>query len=58
MPAAFAHAAKLRQAPANQAIELELEFRTPDAVRDYARSRGIVAIAWVGNDGAIVEESL
>jgi ATP phosphoribosyltransferase regulatory subunit len=58
MPAAFAHAAKLRQASDNQVIELELEFRSPDAVRDYARSRGIAAIAWVGNDGAIVEESL
>ena len=58
MPAAFAHAAKLRQASDNQVIELELEFRTPDAVRDYARSRGIAAIAWVGNDGAIESESL
>jgi ATP phosphoribosyltransferase regulatory subunit len=58
MPAAFAHAAKLRQLPDSQAIELELEFRSPDAVRDYARSRGISAIAWVGNDGEIIEESL
>ena len=58
MPAAFAHAAKLRQLPDSQAIELELEFRSPDAVRDYARSRGIAAIAWVSDDGAIVEESL
>jgi len=58
MPAVFAHAAKLRQAPNNQAIELELEFRSADLVRDYARSRGIAAIAWVGNDGAIVEERL
>ncbi len=56
MPAAFAHASKLRQLPASQAIELELEFRSPDAVRDYARSRGISAIAWVSDDGAIVEE--
>ena len=58
MPAAFAHAAQLRQASDNQVIELELEFRTPDAVKDYARSRGIGAIAWVGNDGAIESESL
>jgi len=58
MPAAFAHAAKLRQASDKQVIELELEFRAADAVRDYARSRGIAAIAWVGNDGAIVEERL
>jgi ATP phosphoribosyltransferase regulatory subunit len=58
MPAAFAHAAKLRQLPDSQAIKLELEFRSPDAVRDYARSRGISAIAWVSDDGAIVEESL
>jgi hypothetical protein len=58
MPAAFAHAAKLRQVPSSQAIELELEFRSADVVRDYARSRGIAAIAWVGNDGAIVEERL
>jgi len=63
MPAAFAHAAKLRQAPHSKVveckvIELELEFRSPDVVRDYARSREIVAIAWVENDGAIVEELL
>ena len=58
MPAAFAHAAKLRQLPDSQAIELELEFRSPDVVRDYARSRGISAIAWVSDDGAIIEESL
>jgi ATP phosphoribosyltransferase regulatory subunit len=58
MPAAFAHAAKLREAPDNQTIELELEFRSADAVRDYARSRSISAIAWVGNDGAILEETL
>ncbi|NUN64137.1 ATP phosphoribosyltransferase regulatory subunit [Pseudanabaena biceps] len=58
MQFAFAHAAKLRQDSAMGAIELELEFRTTDAVRDHARSRGIAQIAWVSSDGAIELESL
>lgn len=56
MQATFAHAAQLRQAHDSPAIELELEFRSEDAIRDHARSRGIPEIAWVSNDGAIVQE--
>jgi ATP phosphoribosyltransferase regulatory subunit len=58
MQAAFAHAAKLRQDPDTKALEIELEFRAADAVRDHARLRGIPAIAWVSNDGAIESETL
>jgi ATP phosphoribosyltransferase regulatory subunit len=58
MQSAFAHAALLRQDPNIEAIELELEFRAEDAVRDHARSRGISQIAWVSNDGAISLETV
>ncbi len=58
MQSAFAHAAKLRQEPQIEAIELELEFRDADVVRDHARSRGISQIAWVSSDGAIVSETI
>jgi ATP phosphoribosyltransferase regulatory subunit len=58
MQAAFAHAALLRQAPDIEAIELELEFRSEDTVREHARSRGISKIAWVSSDGAIGLEAI
>ncbi len=58
MQAAFAYAAKLRQASDLEAIELELEFRSADSVRDHARSRGIPQIAWVSSDGAIDSEMI
>ena len=58
MHAAFAHAALLRQDPDIEAIELELEFRAEELVRDHARSRGISQIAWVNNDGAIASETI
>jgi ATP phosphoribosyltransferase regulatory subunit len=58
MQAAFAHAALLRQDPDMEAIELELEFRDEELVRDHARSRGISQIAWVNNDGAIASETI
>ncbi|ELS33370.1 MULTISPECIES: ATP phosphoribosyltransferase regulatory subunit [Pseudanabaena] len=56
--AAFAHAAQLRQSSDLEAVELELQFRAVEAVRDQARSRGIPKIAWVSSDGAIVSETL
>lgn len=58
MQAAFAYAAKLRQSPDIEAIELELEFRDADVVRNHARSRGIPQIAWVSGDGAIDPETI
>ena len=58
MQAAFAHATKLRQEPQTEAIELELEFRDADVVRDHARSRGIPQIAWVSGNGEIIEETI
>ena len=56
MQAAFAHAAQLRQSSDLEAVEIELEFRSDDAVRAHVKSRGILAIAWVSNDGAITTE--
>ncbi len=58
MQAAFAHAALLRQDSDIEAIELELEFRGENAVREHARSRGIRQIAWVSSDGAIGLETI
>jgi ATP phosphoribosyltransferase regulatory subunit len=58
MQAAFAHATQLRQSAESPAIELELEFRSADAIRDHARSRGIPAIAWVSDNGAIELENI
>jgi len=58
MQSAFAYAAQLRQDPQIEAIELELEFRDVDAVRGYARSRGIPKVAWISNDGAINLETI
>ena len=58
MQAAFSYAAKLRQDLDIEAIELELEFRAAEAVREYARSRGIPKIAWVNNDGTIDLEAV
>ncbi len=58
MQAAFAQAALLRQDPEIEAIELELEFRGENAVREHARSRGIRQIAWVSSDGAISLETI
>jgi len=58
MQAAFAHATLLRQDPNIEAIELELEFRAEDIVRDHARSRRIPQIAWVSKDGAIALETI
>ena len=58
MQAAFAHASLLRQAPDIEAIELELEFRAEDVVREHVRSRGIAKIAWVSSDGAIDLETI
>ena len=58
MQTAFTHAAFLRQQPNIEAIELELEFRDANTVRNHARSRGIPQIAWVSYDGAIDVETL
>ncbi|MFM7887330.1 MAG: ATP phosphoribosyltransferase regulatory subunit [Pseudanabaena sp.] len=58
MQAAFAHAAQLRQDPQIDAIELELEFRDVDVVRNHAQSRSIPQIAWVSSDGVIATETI
>jgi ATP phosphoribosyltransferase regulatory subunit len=56
--ATFSHAARLRQQFPQQAIEIDLEFRSQEEVRDRARSRGIQQIVWVKGEGALEMESL
>jgi ATP phosphoribosyltransferase regulatory subunit len=55
---AFTHAASLRQQLPMQAVEVELEFRSQDEVRNHARSRGIKQIAWVMNDQDVELEAI
>lgn len=55
---AFSHAARLRQQSPMQAIEIELEFRSQQEVREHARSRRIKQIAWVTSNDAVEVESL
>lgn len=60
--ATFAHAAELRrssQANSNRnVVEVALEWREPEAVRNHARSRGIKQIAWVSSDQAVTVEQV
>lgn len=57
--AAFAHAQKLRNSHELVRVELDLQqHQTPEAVRDYARERGIHEIAWVKGDGLTEIEAL
>jgi ATP phosphoribosyltransferase regulatory subunit len=56
--AAFSQAANLRQQFPQQAIEIELEFRSQQEVRDRARSRGIPQIAWVKGENTTEMEAL
>lgn len=49
---AFAYAQKIRESTNLVRVEVDLDQRdNPDAVRDYARRRGISQIAWVTADG-------
>lgn len=56
--AAFTYAQKLRNSEHLVRVEIELEGRSPDAIRDYARNRQIARIAWIQADGAPVIETL
>lgn len=56
--AAFAYAAKLRDAMHLVRVELDLGDRTPDQIREYARQRRIQQIAWISAAGLPVIESV
>jgi ATP phosphoribosyltransferase regulatory subunit len=56
---AFAYAQKIRESTNLVRVEVDLDQRaSQDAVRDYARHRGISQIAWVGADGTPEIETL
>jgi ATP phosphoribosyltransferase regulatory subunit len=56
--AAFAYAQKLRSSNHKVQVEMELEGRDSDTIREYARSRRIGQIAWIKTEGMPTIESL
>ncbi|MEH2072672.1 MAG: ATP phosphoribosyltransferase regulatory subunit [Nostoc sp.] len=56
--AAFAYAQKLRDSTDLVRVEMDLLRRNADAIRQYARDRGIAQIAWIKADGSPKIESL
>ncbi len=56
--AAFAYAQKLRNSNHKVQVEMELEGRESDIIREYARSRRIGQIAWIKAEGMPTIESL
>ncbi|BAY78495.1 putative histidyl-tRNA synthetase 2 [Nostoc linckia NIES-25] len=55
---AFAYAQKLRDSTHLVRVEMDLGGRDADAIRQYARDRGIAQIAWIKPDGSPKIESL
>ncbi len=55
---AFAYAQKLRDSTHLVRVEMDLGDRDADAIRQYARDRGIAQIAWIKADGLPKIESL
>lgn len=49
---AFAYAQKLRDSTDLVRVEIDLGTRDADAIRQYARDRGIAQIAWIKADGS------
>jgi ATP phosphoribosyltransferase regulatory subunit len=56
--AAFAYAEKLRNSLHLVRVEMDLGGRDPDAIREYARHRGIHQIAWLKAEGLPIIEPL
>ncbi|MEH2334036.1 ATP phosphoribosyltransferase regulatory subunit [Nostoc sp.] len=56
--AAFAYAQKLRDSTDLVRVEIDLGGRDVDAIRQYARDRGIAQIAWIKANGSPTIESL
>ncbi|MBW4613845.1 MAG: ATP phosphoribosyltransferase regulatory subunit [Desmonostoc vinosum HA7617-LM4] len=55
---AFAYAQKLRDSTHLVRVEMDLGGRDAQAIRQYARDRGIAQIAWIKSDGSPTIESL
>ncbi|RCJ20705.1 ATP phosphoribosyltransferase regulatory subunit [Nostoc sp. ATCC 43529] len=55
---AFAYAQKLRDSTHLVRVEMDLLRREAEAIREYARDRGIAQIAWIKPDGSPKIESL
>jgi len=55
---AFAYAEKLRNSLHLVRVEMDLGGRDPDAIREYARHRGIHQIAWLKAEGLPIIEPL
>ncbi len=56
---AFTYAQKLRRkSPEMLRVEIETSDRTPEAVRQYARSSRIPNLAWIESDGTVETETL
>ena len=57
-PAAFVYAQKLRNSQHLVRVEIDLGGRSPEQIREYARSCRINRLAWVKADGTPVIETL
>ncbi|KYC41897.1 ATP phosphoribosyltransferase regulatory subunit [Scytonema hofmannii PCC 7110] len=56
--AAFSYAKKLRDSTHLVRVEIDLGGRNADEIREYARDRSIVQIAWIKADGSTMIESV
>ncbi len=56
--AAFTYAQKLRESTHLVRVEIDLGGRDAEAIRQYARDRGIAQIAWIKADGSPTIEAL
>ena len=56
--AAFIHAQKLRNTKAPVRVELDLGGRSPEAIKQYARTSRIKNLAWIQENGTSITESI
>jgi ATP phosphoribosyltransferase regulatory subunit len=56
--AAFAYAQKLRESDELVRVEIELNDRSPDEIRNYAQQRRISQIVWINSEGIPTVQSL
>ena len=56
--AAFIHAQKLRNAQPTVRVELDLGGRSPEEIKEYARTCRIKNLAWIQEDGTVITESI
>ena len=56
---AFDYAQKLRKNSEKIVkVEIDLEFRTPETIRDYAKNEDILSLAWISENGTAKIENL